>query len=102
MFLQQTAEALTGLYLLAEIECEDEALVQKALQMALLRRHPAPGLLYHSDRGAQYTSSGYQATLAQAGMIVSMSRTDNCYENAPMESLINILSKNSGYLMPQV
>ena len=65
---------------------QDEELVQNALQMALLRRHPAPGLLHHSDRGSQYTSSGYRCTLMKAGMIVSMSRTGNCYDNAPMES----------------
>lgn len=70
---------------------QDEALAQRALQMALLRRQPEPGLLHHSDRGSQYTSAGYQWTLAQAGMIVSMSRTGNCYDNAPMESFWSTL-----------
>lgn len=70
---------------------QDEALVQNALRMALLRRHPQPGLLHHSDRGSQYTSSGYRATLAQAGMVVSMSRTGNCYDNAAMESFWSTL-----------
>ena len=65
---------------------QDETLVQNAFQMALAARHPAPGLLHHSDRGSQYTSAGYQCTLAQAGMVVSMSRTGNCYDNAAMES----------------
>lgn len=65
---------------------QDETLVQNALQMALSRRHPAPGLLHHSDRGSHYTSTGYQYTLAQAGMVVSMSRIGNCYDNAAMES----------------
>lgn len=70
---------------------QDEVLVQNALQMALQRRHPMPGLLHHSDRGSQYTSSGYQSTLAQAGMVVSMSRTGNCYANAAMESFWSTL-----------
>jgi putative transposase len=65
---------------------QDEALVQTALHMALTRRHPTAGLLHHSDRGSQYTSTGYQDTLVQAGMVVSMSRTGNCYDNAVMES----------------
>lgn len=40
---------------------------------ALLDRHPAVGLLYHSDRGSQYTSGAYQARLSQRGVLVSMS-----------------------------
>ncbi len=70
---------------------QDEALVQSAIRMALLRRHPDPGLLHHSDRGSQYTSTGYRETLAQAGMVVSMSRTGNCYDNAAMESFWSTL-----------
>ena len=45
----------------------DTELVEQALQMALLRRHPAVGLVHHSDRGSQYTSGGYQSLLAQFG-----------------------------------
>ena len=70
---------------------QDEALVSNALHMALLRRHPEPGLLHHSDRGSQYTSSGYREMLMQAGMVVSMSRTGNCYDNAAMESFWSTL-----------
>ncbi|MBO0782863.1 MAG: IS3 family transposase [Ktedonobacteraceae bacterium] len=66
---------------------QDAALVIQALQMAIARRHPPPGLLHHSDRGSTYTSAGYQAVLAQQGMIVSMSRTADCYDNAAMESV---------------
>lgn len=61
-------------------------LVENALQMALARRHPEPGLLHHSDRGSQYTCQDYQALLARAGMVVSMSRKGDCYDNALMES----------------
>lgn len=81
---------------------QDEALVEKALQMALLRRHPAAGLLHHSDRGSPYTSARYQRMLAQAGMIGSMSRTGNCYDNAPMESFWSTLKWEciSGVIFP--
>ena len=70
---------------------QDEELVQRALAMARQHRHPQPGLLHHSDRGCQYTSTGYQQTLAQAEMVVSMSRTGNCYDNAVMESFWSTL-----------
>jgi transposase InsO family protein len=59
--------------------------------MALLHPHPEPSLLHHSDRGSQYTSSGYRATLTQAGIVVSMSHTGNCYDNAAMESFWSTL-----------
>jgi putative transposase len=42
---------------------QDEGLVQRALRMALLGRHPKQGLLHHSDRGSQYTSAGYRYSL---------------------------------------
>jgi len=62
-----------------------EALVQEAFQMALGRRQPAKGLLHHSDRGIQYTCSDYQASLKRAGIIISMSRKGNCWDNSVME-----------------
>src|SRR5258705_47113 len=46
----------------------------------------AAGLLHHSDQGLQYASASYQALLATAGLIPSMSRKANCYDNAHMES----------------
>jgi transposase InsO family protein len=64
----------------------EAVLVENALQMALARRHPEPGLLHHSDRGSQYTCQDYQALLAHSGIIVSMSRKGDCYDNALMES----------------
>ncbi len=57
-----------------------------ALQMALLRRNPKAGLILHSDRGSQYCAKVYQNRLSKAGIIASMSRRGNCYDNAPMES----------------
>jgi putative transposase len=64
-----------------------DTLTQRALQMALAQRKPqVHQLLHHSDRGSQYTSTGYQRLLTQQGIQVSMSGTGNCYDNAPMES----------------
>ena len=71
----------------------DEELVAKALQMAVCRRHPPAGLLHHSDRGCQDTSRTYRQRLAQAGMIISMSRKGNCWDNAAMESFFGSLKE---------
>ena len=57
-----------------------------ALDMALIRRRPAHGLLHHSDRGSQYASGDYQQVLAAAGMVGSMSRRGNCWDKAVAES----------------
>lgn len=59
--------------------------VRQALEMAIARRRPARGLLLHSDRGFQYTSSQYQAVLTRHGIQCSMSRKGNCWDNAVME-----------------
>lgn len=69
----------------------ERPLVIAALQMAFQRRQPAPGLLHHSDRGSQYASDDYQALLTKYQMRCSMSRTGNCYDNAPMESFFGSL-----------
>ena len=69
----------------------NEGLVEQALRMALVDRHPAVGLLHHSDRGSQYTSGAYQALLAQRGVQVSMSGKGDCYDNAAMESFFSSL-----------
>jgi len=58
-----------------------------ALRMAWFRRHPAPGLIFHSDRGSQYCSDEFQAALTAYGMRSSMSRKGDCWDNAPTESL---------------
>lgn len=68
---------------------QDATLVIQALQMAITRRRPPAGLLHHSDRGSTYTSESYQALLGQEGMVVSMSRTADCYDNAAMESFFH-------------
>ncbi len=60
-------------------------LVSDALRRAIESRRPQPGLLHHSDRGCQYTADAYQKTLRTMGIVCSMSRTGNCYDNAVME-----------------
>jgi putative transposase len=69
----------------------DTALVLKALAMALRHRQPPANLLLHSDRGVQYASADYRQALAQAGLVASMSRQANCYDNASMESFWSTL-----------
>jgi putative transposase len=61
-------------------------LVVRAFEQAVSARRPAPGLIHHSDRGSQYCSHEYQALLRSHELRVSMSRTGNCYDNAPVES----------------
>jgi putative transposase len=67
------------------------ALALDALTMALTQRQPPPGLLHHSDRGSQYASGEYQATLAAHGVVSSMSRRANCWDNAVAESFFSTL-----------
>jgi transposase InsO family protein len=69
----------------------DTQLILKALRMALLTRQPPPNLVFHSDRGVQYASHDYRQALAHAGLVPSMSRKGNCYDNALMESFWSTL-----------
>ena len=62
-----------------------QALVIRALIMAINLRRPPAGMIHHSDRGCQYASDAYQALLSQHGIIPSMSRKGNCWDNAVME-----------------
>ena len=52
-----------------------------ALDMALMHRRPAPGVVIHSDRGIQYASKSFRKKLAKHGLIQSMSGKGNCYDN---------------------
>ena len=67
-------------------EAMPQELTQTALYMALGLRAPGPGLVHHSDRGSQYAANDYRAILAARGIVVSMSRRGDCWDNAPMES----------------
>jgi len=69
----------------------DEELVRRAFEMALLRRSPPTEMLLHSDQGSPYTAIGYLSRLAERGILVSMSRTGDCYDNAAMESFFSTL-----------
>jgi putative transposase len=71
----------------------DSRLVVDALEMALARRLPGDGLVAHSDRGSQYASEHYQGLLARHGVVCSMSRRANCWDNAAMESFFATLKK---------
>jgi len=68
-----------------------DALTLNALGMALARRRPPQGLLHHSDRGSQYASGDYQKVLAQHGIVCSMSRRGDCWDNAVAESFFATL-----------
>lgn len=72
------------------------SLVLAALQTALRQRKPPQGLLHHSDRGVQYACQEYAAALGAAGMVRSMSRKSNCYDNAAMESFWSTLKTETG------
>jgi putative transposase len=63
-----------------------QELTAQALWRAVRNKRPAPGLIHHSDRGSQYCADDYRKLIAQFGMLSSMSRKGNCYDNAPMES----------------
>ena len=69
----------------------DRQLAIDALMMAIWRRRPPAGLIHHSDRGVQYASEDYQAILDARGMVCSMSRKGDCWDNAPAESFISTL-----------
>jgi transposase InsO family protein len=66
-------------------------LVMDALRMGIWRRRPAPGLIFHSDRGSQYCSNDFQKMLKSHKMISSMSRKGDCWDNAVAESFFGSL-----------
>ena len=66
-------------------------LALNALKMALCHHPPDQGVIHHSDRGSQYASHEYQKLLKNNGLICSMSRKGNCWDNAPMESFFHTL-----------
>ncbi len=74
----------------------DRHLTIKALEMALKRRCPEIGLLHHSDQGCTYASEDYQDLLAKRGIVCSMSRRGNCYDNAVMESFFSTVKSELG------
>lgn len=74
-------------------ETLEQELTHRSLQQALSIRQPPVGLLHHSDHGSQYAAGDYQEQLAQQGILGSMSRKGNCWDNAPVESFFATLKK---------
>ena len=74
----------------------DRHVTIKALEMALKRRCPDLGLLHHSDQGCTYASEDYQDILETCGIICSMSRRGNCWDNAVMESFFSTVKSELG------
>ena len=79
--------------------CLETGFVLAALLMAIQRRggRCAPGLLFHSDRGVQYTSERFRSQLAASGITASMSRRGNCDDNARAESFCSTLKLEHTY-----
>jgi transposase InsO family protein len=75
----------------------EASLAIEALQMALRRRRPAPGLVHHSDQGVQYASTDYTNLLKASGITISMSRRGNPYDNATCESFLKTLKYEEVY-----
>jgi len=65
--------------------------VNDALLLAVLTRNPSKGLIWHTDRGSQYAADSHRALLGEYGIIQSMSRKGNCWDNAVAESFFHTL-----------
>ena len=76
---------------------ERAELVCDALRMAYWRRKPDAGLIMHTDRGSQYVSGAYRRLIKDYGMVQSMSRKANCWDNAAMESFFKTLKVERVY-----
>jgi putative transposase len=72
-------------------------LTMSALEQALAKRQPAPGMVHHSDRGVQYAAADYVKLLQRHHMIPSMSRPANPYDNASCESFMKTLKREEIY-----
>lgn len=72
-------------------------LVKDALRMAVWRRRPAKGVIHHSDRGSQYASHEYQKLLKQYGMVCSMSKKGDCWDNSVVERFFRSLKTERIY-----
>ncbi len=71
----------------------DSALTRTALRQAPGQRRPPAGLLHHSDRGKPYAAGDYQELMGEYGLVGSMSRKGDCWDNAPMESFFGTLKQ---------
>jgi transposase InsO family protein len=73
------------------------SLVSEALTMALAQRRPGPGLIFHTDRGCQYTSGDFRGLLARHKIVQSLSRPGQCWDNAVAESFFSTLKEELIY-----
>jgi len=89
--------AIVGLSMREHMRTE---LCLSALESAVFRYRPSPRLVFHSDRGSQYTSKGYRSCLQKYGVRQSMGRTGSCYDNARMESFWATLKNDLLYRLP--
>ena len=78
-------------------DTNDTQLASRALRKALHARRPSSGLVHHTDRGSPYASLAYSAVLRQYGLVASMSRAGDCYDNAVVESFFGTLKTELGY-----
>ena len=76
----------------------DTALTLTALRMAVRRERPAPGLMFHSDRGVQYAAVAYREELEKLGFVQSMSRKGEPHDNAVAENFFSCLKCELVYL----
>ncbi len=83
------SRSIVGWSMSASMEASESVI--PALQMAIGRRCPPPGLIHHSDRGVQYAAEDFRDLLKAHGMVASMSRKGNCYDNAAKESFYHTL-----------
>jgi putative transposase len=78
-------------------ESWDAVFAVRALEMAITQRRPTAGLIVHSDRGTQFASAAFRSTLVAHGLVASMSRKGNCYDNAFIESFWSSLKYETVY-----
>lgn len=76
------------------------SLVEEAMEMAVLSRRPAAGLIFHSDRGSQYTSRTFRSLLDRHGICQSLSRPRQCWDNAVAESFFSTLKMELVHRQP--
>jgi putative transposase len=75
----------------------DTCLIERSLKQAICHRTPPHGLIHHSDRGCQYTSEAFDSIAKENGILLSMSSTGNCYDNAVAESFFHTLKTEHVY-----
>ena len=95
VILDLFSRRIVGMSMNARMTAE---LVIKAFKQAVLHRNYPKEFIYHSDRGSQYASKEFQALLKSHQILISMSGSGNCYDNAAMESFFHTLKTECVYL----